>query len=281
MGEWLKFTAGQKEEIAERYARGESSWQIAKNFGVFPTKILRIVSRSGVPIRALKRYASDDSAFSSINTEEAAYWLGFIGADGYIRRRTQLVVNLCAEDSGHLEKLKSFLKTDAPVKSFCPPSNPYGFCQLAVSSGVITSDLQRHGIAAGKKSTHLRWPSLAEPLMKHFIRGYFDGDGCIYVQYQGMFHQNLGLTILSNHQFLESMVAWLAEKCRVETKTVQRRGVNFSEIRYAARGDVQTVLRYMYKDSSVFLNRKMVLAETLMDAQVVDHRKITRKDRVA
>ena len=64
--------------------------------------------------RVSRKYNFDENFFDKIDTEEKAYWLGFIYADGAIFKRT-LSIRLSTKDIHHLEKFKKILNTDAAI----------------------------------------------------------------------------------------------------------------------------------------------------------------------
>jgi len=79
-----------------------------------------------ISIEVRKKVTFDDSVFDEIDTEEKAYWLGFIYADGYIdsaplidgkKNNYQLEVSLKLSDYEHLVKLKEFFKSDKEIKT--------------------------------------------------------------------------------------------------------------------------------------------------------------------
>ena len=49
--------------------------------------------------------------FSEINTEEKAYWLGFLTADGYLSREGRLQLCLAEIDKSHIEKYKNDIES--------------------------------------------------------------------------------------------------------------------------------------------------------------------------
>ncbi len=68
-------------------------------------------------INKQNRLKFDNTVFDCIDTEEKAYWLGFIFADGYIssdslkgKSRYLLEISLKASDKNHLDKFNKFMK---------------------------------------------------------------------------------------------------------------------------------------------------------------------------
>ena len=122
----------------------------------------------------------DNTVFDSIDTEEKAYWLGFLYADGAIsfNKSNHCELSLQLLDAKHLYKFKQFLKCSLNVK--------YDFkiirCRITVSNKYFHNRLCELGCVP-RKSLILKFPNKnifkSEDLIKHFIRGYFDGDGCL------------------------------------------------------------------------------------------------------
>lgn len=53
---------------------------------------------------------------------------------------------------------------------------------ITICSKEIINDLITLGVSAGKKSEKIKFPSLPEKYTEYFIKGYFDGDGSIFIQ---------------------------------------------------------------------------------------------------
>lgn len=113
--------------------------------------------------------------FSKIDTEEKAYWFGFICADGCIYNN-RVILDIQIRDIEHLEKFKKSLVCDAKIRLH-GDNNEY--CRLNIYSKNLTKDLILHGCVPNK-SDKLNYPKINADLEKDFIRGYFDGDGCIF-----------------------------------------------------------------------------------------------------
>jgi intein/homing endonuclease len=152
----------------------------------------------------------DENVFDSIDTEEKAYWLGFIYADGCIGSSdNSLEISLKSSDSEHLEKFNSFIKG---------PSNKVKIgnvkcgdkicerCRWAIHNFHIHEVLNSYGCVPAK-SLILEFPNESifknKSLIRHFIRGYWDGDGCL--SYCDKKHLCPNASVLGTENFLSSM----------------------------------------------------------------------------
>lgn len=112
--------------------------------------------------------------FNTIDSEIKAYMLGIIAGDGSITSKTlEVVANKC--DTETLEKFRVILpelRIHNKNKSNCN--------YIKITSRQISQDIQKHlNINVGKKSDKITLPKLDDNLIKHFIRGLMDSDGCI------------------------------------------------------------------------------------------------------
>ena len=99
----------QIKELCKRYENGESSMKLAKDFSVNNNIIRQIIHINDVSISHMKYNKKyNRQFFDEINTEEKAYWLGFLQGDGYVSKDNRLQIGLAGKDSIHLEK---FLNT--------------------------------------------------------------------------------------------------------------------------------------------------------------------------
>lgn len=131
------------------------------------------------------------SYFEVIDTPEKAYWVGFIYADGYLvyrpeKRTYELGIELQKEDKCILERLNQVLGGQhklyykEQVKEICghAPSKTESWV-LRVYSKKIVEDLMNLGIYPNK-TARAEFPKI-EKFFWDFLRGYFDGDGCFYI----------------------------------------------------------------------------------------------------
>ena len=128
------------------------------------------------------------SFFNEIDTEEKAYTLGFILADGTIsnkrekQRRYRVRIGINERDRDILIKMaKAFEYSGKLYESPCKGySNGVGvMCGLYISSRGIWKALEKLGYANTPKYAYPAPKWLSEDLKRHFVRGIIDGDGSV------------------------------------------------------------------------------------------------------
>lgn len=107
----------------------------------------------------------DGTYFENIDTEEKSYWLGFLYADGYVRRRHeggQLKLKLNVKDKNHIEKFKNSIKSDAEIKDgiefFTKDNRKYEskFSVINIYSLKIVNDLTNLGCVECKTASKFK-----------------------------------------------------------------------------------------------------------------------------
>lgn len=132
----------------------------------------------------MKRYILNTSFFEKINTEEKAYWLGFLYADGCVseqEHKKSVIIVLKSDDIGHIELFNKHIESNRKVKI-----DNRGYARLDIGNTKMANDLIKHGCIP-RKTFKLKFPSeeiVPQYLIHHFIRGYLDGDGCICTYYK-------------------------------------------------------------------------------------------------
>ena len=127
--------------------------------------------------------------FNNINFEEQAYLLGFIFADGCVNEeRHTLSININKQDQYIIDLLKdispeAYTREQKSYKSITTVRGRqvknHGSIRTNISSKILIEDLKKYGVIQNKTYTDMHLPIVSDDiLLKHFIRGYFDGDGC-------------------------------------------------------------------------------------------------------
>lgn len=287
----LKVTSGyrikkQIKEICKRYKAGESINDIAAKTGHGSKTIQQLLIKNGFTIRVAGehsiRYKINKYFFDIIDTEEKAYWLGFLYADGNVRykgdgknrRSNMMQICLAPVDTHHVEALRKALGSTHPIVN--DRSGP----RLIVCNQYLAWALEDLGMMP-RKSLTLTFPSLSQvPLkfVRHFIRGYFDGDGCITASTNKKGETHWNFNIISTKPFLEVLRDHLVKYGLPRTSLCQEKRSGNGKIftlriggyvpRFRMR-DAQTcsalkLYHFLYDDATVWLDRKRDRFEILL-----------------
>ena len=126
-----------------------------------------------------KYHTLDDGLFQNIDCEHKAYILGYIASDGCLSKNN---IKIASVDKDILIKIRDYICLELPIKKYKQATlHTKALYSLVINSQQILQDICRHlELNIGKKSHLVTFPpKLDDDLIKHFIRGYFDGDGHI------------------------------------------------------------------------------------------------------
>jgi hypothetical protein len=228
-------------------------------------------------------YTINDSIFQIIDTEEKAYWLGFLAADGAVNKNGIISLQLKESDYSHVVKFRDFIGSNHPITKHNNTLNEKIFISYRLSFGSkkIRTDLQKYNIINNKSFTFSPPLELIPlNLRRHFWRGIFDADGCISsspdcknknsIKWQLMIVGNLSV-ISEYEKFLKS---------HIFTKSTFGKSLNCpsGKIYFYSLGGmslVQDFLNVLYGDSIISLERKRLLFEKCVN------QKIYRKNRTS
>lgn len=225
--------------------------------------------RNGTYIKK-EKFLCDDNFFTEINSEEKAYWLGFLYADGYVRivrGSCQMKLKLSTKDKNHIEKFQKSIKSNYEIKDSEEILENKGkkytmnSSALNVYSCNLVNDLINLG-CVNNKTFKIRLPNLTFNMMPHFIRGYFDGDGCIYRNKKRP--NSFVVSIVSNKKFCDDLLEFLNIGKILNFK-------NYSILTISKISDVKKIRDYMYNDSTIFLERKKIIFEQIKDEYKRDY----------
>lgn len=255
------------EEILDLYNQGKSPVQIAEYFGCCTVNITRRLKKRGVLFkrdysktryRRTGRYAVDDTYFENINTEGKAYFLGLMFSDGSVTKN-QFYLKLKDEDI--IQQFKQELKTGAPIRRIERPWDAY---ILQISCQKLCQHLINQGCVPNKTRT-IQVPKLREDLYRHFIRGFFDGDGSL-ILHDKMYHNSFNLTCASL-KFLEQLRPIIASKAKTHGGISKEKKYEVWHLRFGGHQVVQ-IMDWLYEKSHFYLKRKYIKYQVLKSNQV-------------
>lgn len=273
----MKITKKQKSEIINLYTTTTYNCaDLSKKFGVNKSSIRRMLIKNNIEIKnhslSRQKYNINESYFDIIDTEDKAYFLGLLYADGYnYEKENSVSINLQENDVDILNKFKSFINSDRPLflkkSKIKTRKNQY---LLSINNKNISIQLKRLGCFQ-KKSLTLEFPKEEQVpyhLMRHFIRGYFDGDGCIRYIKEKEFR--IRTTIVSSENFLKTLKQKIKDILNIELNIIKdKRTKNSTRILYTKNNiDSYIFLNWIYKDSIVYLDRKYNLYKDIDNSEI-------------
>lgn len=205
------------------------------------------------------QYHYDQLFFSKIDTEEKAYWCGFIMADGCVtinqkNNSCELCIRLAKRDYHHLEKFNQSLHGNIPVTfrtDICNLSQKkYTTSNIRIYSQQLVHDLEKYNVIPCKSLVKEFPTNIPEELMSHYVRGYFDGNGCIsYVGKRLQCSFTMG-----SHKFANGLFEYLQNQ---KIKCYKYKYANIHSLRIGSSlSNILDFLNHIYSNSSIYLDRK-------------------------
>lgn len=167
-----------------------------------------------------RKYSVNDDFFKTWS-HDMAYILGFWWADGWISKN-RFSVSQKESRSYILRKILKIMKSKAKIHK-----NKNNCCHFSITSGEIIQDILNLG-GTSHKSLNSVYPIIPNKYFPSFVRGYFDGDGCISIcndknKYRVTF-------TCSSYEFLFGLYKQLKENIDGLNGYIQKRAKNTKNI---------------------------------------------------
>lgn len=225
----------------------------------------------------MRKYSLDTTIFSQ-ETPASFYLAGFIAADGNIytdvdkqgKKHFDLGISLKEGDRPHLEKIKKLMGSDHKLyrrviknSKRNPNYRDSISYTLFVYAPELLKDLQSFGITSSKSLTY-KMPEwlINHDMVKHFMLGYFDGDGSISFDLK---HSNGSLRktpqarlhIRGTQEFLTEFHHILYTNCNLsnQDKTVSKDSGIYS-LQYTGNPNILNIMGFLYSDAVIYMDRK-------------------------
>ena len=245
------------EKIIRAYEQGYSLRAVGRKIGrshLFVWKILKKFNPDILrPPRLWHKFSFAHRYFRDW-TPENSYWMGFIDADGHVNvKRARVEVKLHGRDIDRLVALRNAVNGNFPIYQF--KTRPQA--GILMVSKEMVNDLIQKGI--GVKSPCLKPPiGIPEDCVRHFIRGYFDGDGSISLSWSSNGVLRPLFQILGSKCCLEWMNGKLIEQAGVKSSINIRFREGCWALGIGSRRSLIKIRDYFYDnvDESLFMKRK-------------------------
>lgn len=258
----------EKNELFKMFETGDyTGTKLSEIFNVTPNAVCSLLKRNGYksksPSELKRKYPIQEDFFDKIDTEEKAYVLGLLYADGYNNTdRNSVNLTLKESDKEILNKITAIIQPTKPLGLYKGNRLQKGFenSQNAVSLIIANKHISQRlvELGCGKAKTHnLTFPTeeqVPSCLIRHFIRGYFDGDGSVSGNKQKQFG------FVGTIDFLLPLQQILMKELSFsETKLDQRhkdREDSIRALRYCGINQCIKFRDWLYKDATIYLERK-------------------------
>lgn len=256
-----------EQTIIEMYNKRRSLKKIKKAVGISERLIKKwLIQNHYYNGHRGMAYYTDEFFFDSIDTEEKAYWLGFIYADGYISKDHTVGIELKVDDIDHLYKFQKAVQSELQVKIYNKKSTfgPQTNCRFAFTSKHMSNILLSY-FGNIDKTNYGIFPQLNNTsLIPHLIRGFFDGDGSLSgrpIRDDLLFRPQI--SFIGTQQTLQ----YIQDISGFEWSWSQRypeRHTNNYQICCGRVNDSLSFLHYMYDNAHIYLDRKYNLYQDLL-----------------
>jgi len=238
----------------------------------------RIFTPSRILWRSYRKPSHDADFFAPDRrwTPERAWLLGFIFADGYVNKNG-VHFQQKATDIEILENVRDIVKSTLLVRCYSRLDKrtlkTYHACRFGMHSKKTAADVAALG-AFQAKSLVLKWPeTIPAEFVSHFVRGYFDGDGCISFDRKA----NCVLQFAGTYQFLSYLRNYF-----IKTLSLQMKGcISADRIIFALcfKGKPETILEildHIYINSSAKTRLRRKHERYLLFQEMRGHKPVER-----
>lgn len=257
---YAMLTKQDKENIIKLYNNGKSKKEIIKIANITTRTFPLVFKEYKINTKRKNRYILNESYFKVIDTEEKAYILGLIASDGCITNKNYFAIS--STDYDVLEFIKKEL--DYTGEIYIPEreenDNWNITYRINFSSSSICNDLKAYGIFPNKSLKYDNMPIISKELMRHYIRGYFDGDGSLWkskcisnYKYQ---YDRWGFSIIATENKCINLYNYFLETINEKGHIVNSKTNEMKYIKFDSRRALTKIYNLLYTNSFCYMKRK-------------------------
>ena len=267
----MKWTKDMEQYLIDNYNK-LSIEELAKNIGVTKSSITNKAFSLKITNNTKNKNRGNINLFENINSEESAYWLGFIYADGYIIKNEEnkkhhnyeLGIELQESDITHLEKFNKIFNNYYKITTRARKMDSLDIlngnevsnrlnktCLIRIYNKKIVNDLINNNIVQNKTNSNIFPIINNNDMFIHFLRGYIDGDGSYVVDNKNRYiisiqgNNKKCFEFISNKLLTDFNISSYISKDRDCWKLNIRK-----------KSDVLKLIDLMFNNANIYLDRK-------------------------
>ena len=252
----VKFYEECNEYLQNGHSLKECSEKFDINYTTLRTNLIKLGFRTPNRVGKINKTVSfNEHYFDNIDTHNKAYFLGLLMSDGYICKTAysySVGIALQSSDLYILEKLKEEVEGTTKISEY---KNSYKY--VMNGSKHMFDTLKSYGIEEDKSHTDYIVPNISKEYLSSFIRGYFDGDGCITIKSTGY---SVTSICCNSEMFLNSLKSVLSDTFLIPNIRVmceQGKRKNPLYVLYLTTKENQNMFKNLiYQNSEIKLIRK-------------------------
>jgi hypothetical protein len=268
-----KLTDSEKIRLIDDYRNGNDLNELSLKYKIHRTSVRGLLKRRGEILKNFSEsrriYTINENFFDELN-ENSSYVLGFLYADGYHNeKRKSIRLSLKETDEEILVKIKNVIGSNRPLGIDTSRGENFKQKYLDINNVTISTRLKILGCVQNK-TFKITFPNfIPDNMIKHFIRGYFDGDGGLSIytntnKNNGKQVKKQKLTFRGTENFCTELKKYLSNQLSV--------GGHISEnkifcLEYSGKQEIIKILDYLYGGSTIFLERKKNKYKNLKNEQ--------------
>lgn len=202
----------------------------------------------GIKYRVNKKYFNKWS-------KKMAYTLGYLFADGsveYWKSFRAHYLKAISTDYELISQLRKELRAEHRIEIIPPESKKHKIkYRLRIGDKELYDSVKKLGIYP-RKSLTMSFPKIEDQYLPDFVRGYFDGDGCVYIEKQKRLRI---IFTCGSHKFLETLCLKLKNKLALKQTKIYNSRRSY-QLSYSTN-DALKIYKYMYPPRTrLYLTRK-------------------------
>lgn len=210
-------------------------------------------------------YTLDESVFDKVDSEECAYWIGFMAADGSVNPRgNTITLQLKYEDRDVIYKLRRFMKSDQKIKAIIDSAGRV-HARLYVCSSRLKDALMKVGIHPQKHFTVAAFKYIPKNFLRHFWRGAIDGDGSLGIYPNknrlGKVYPKPVIGMTGNEMMVTAFKDFILDSLGHLATVHNEKGKKTYRVTFNNR-KAKDAAHFLYDDASVYMKRKKEMADS-------------------
>ena len=252
-----------KHNIVTMFKSGKTYKEICNTIPCTRRAVPKVMSEYNIQTHRKNRYTLDETYFLSDITERKAYWLGLISADGCITNTNYFVLQLSGEDHYLLSHFKDDINYTGEIyipKYKEPRQTIY---RINFSSKIMCNSLRDLGILENKLASRNMIPNIPEKMIRHYMRGYFDGDGTFIIGKSSYTRNNKDyvypsyhISIAMTYPLAQEWSEYLKQQIKYDAKIHRSKCNQICYVCVFQKQALRALYDLLYQNASIYMARK-------------------------